>query len=256
MPNFVWPFPEAPGKLWNTGRGLTIVSIASISKLILALNRLQIHGKERFLDVLENREKGRGLITISNHYCCADDPMLWGMLPWRHLTPKTCRWGMGAAEICFSNERDARFFGLGKIVPIVRGDGIYQRGMQFIMERLQDGDWCHIFPESRVNQEHQWLRLKWGVGRLISEASITPLVLPFFHQGADYIQANRPPFIPTIGKNFTILVGSVLDYRDKVLQMKADGASLTDQRKELTDDLQAVLKDLRYQCEELHARRY
>lgn len=85
-----------------------------------------------------------------------------GILPWRHLKPRTARWGMGAAEVCFSNDLHAVFFAMGKVVPVVRGAGVYQKCMDFMIDRLNLGEWVHIFPEGRVNQEHQWLRLKWG----------------------------------------------------------------------------------------------
>ncbi|XP_055339306.1 tafazzin-like [Paramacrobiotus metropolitanus] len=250
-----WPFPDNPGKLWHAGSGLTIAAVASISKLVLALNGLQIHGRDRLKQVLDNRDPKRGLITVANHYCCADDPVIWGILPWRHLRPRRTRWSMGAAEICFATDATATFFGLGKVVPTVRGAGVYQRGMDFMLERLNLGEWVHVFPEARVNQEHQWLRMKWGVGRLIAECDPTPIVLPFFHQGLDTVQPNRPPYAPRFGKKVTVLIGNVIDYAEKVAQMRADDLSPRDQRHEITEDIQRVMKSLRYEAETIHAYR-
>ncbi|GAU96038.1 hypothetical protein RvY_07541 [Ramazzottius varieornatus] len=250
-----WPFPESPGKLWNVGSGVIITVVASASKLLLSVNHLKVHGKERLLDALENRDKSRGLITVSNHYCCADDPFLWSILPWRHLNFRNLRWGMGAAEICFSNDFSAAFFGMGKVVPVVRGEGVYQRGLEFMLSKLDAGEWVHIFPEARVNQEHQWLRMKWGVGRLIAETKSTPLLLPFHHQGMDSVQANRPPYTPTIGKNVTVLFGSLLDFKENVAQMISNNVSPRDQRELITKDIQKEMKQLRYECETIHAAR-
>ena len=42
------------------------------------LNRPKIHNRQEFLDVVEYREKNRGLLTVSNHYSCIDDPVMWG----------------------------------------------------------------------------------------------------------------------------------------------------------------------------------
>lgn len=70
-----------------------------------------------------------------------------------------------------------------KVLPIVRGAGIYQNIMNEILNELNQGCWLHIFPEGKVNETKLKLRFKWGVGRLISDCKETPIVLPFYHLG-------------------------------------------------------------------------
>lgn len=188
------------------------------------LNKSQVHNPKPVLDAAYNRPKGVPLITISNHMSCCDDPMTFGaLLPLSKFFVDTnkFRWLLGAKEICFTQKSHSIFFRLGKVVPVVRGDGVYQKTMNEMLNELNKGDWLHIFSEGKINMENEILGLRWGLGRLVADCDVTPIVVVLFHQGHEKILPNEPPYVPQINKKITLLCGEQIDLRDFVRDLKA-----------------------------------
>ncbi|KAG5869333.1 hypothetical protein JTB14_027754 [Gonioctena quinquepunctata] len=255
-----WIIPKLrnPTKLWNLASTITVVAVGLFSKILIHwLNRTKIHNRNVITNILDNRPKNVPLITYSNHHSCFDDPGIWGTLNLRHLlSKKVMRWSLAAHDICYTCVQHATFFSLGKCIPVIRGKGVYQDAVDFCIEQLAKGDWVHIFPEGKVNMTKENMRLKWGIGRMIYESPITPIILPIWHIGMDNVLPNEPPYILKFGKKLTFNYGQPLDLSEMVIEMKKRKVSEEQARKEITDYLQDTLLNLKDQTEELHRKNF
>ncbi|XP_067950163.1 tafazzin-like [Watersipora subatra] len=252
-----WPF-KGQVKEWKFGKPSNIIPQAivfGLAKLWMSRpfnNKILYNGKS-FRTIVEERQvqqkiKGctsRSLLTISNHRSCLDDPFLWGsLLSWKQLASGQMRWVPVAAEICFTNRLYSFLFGRGHCVPVVRGHGVYQQGMDFILKRLNEGHWVHIFPEGKVTMDESQ-RLKWGVGRLIAESKIVPDVIPIWHMGADTILPNKSPYIPRLRKTLAIYIGQPIGLERLVAEWKEQIADPMLLRKRITDYLEGELRQVK-----------
>lgn len=190
------------------------------------LNRVQIYGAEKLHKALRDRSKDKPLITVSNHVASMDDPLvIASLLPPRVLMDaQQLRWTLCASDRCFKNPVTSAFFRSVKVLPVSRGDGIYQKGLDMAISKLNNGAWVHIFPEgSRSRDGGRTIgSAKRGVGRLVLDADNIPVVVPFVHTGMQEIMpigAN----VPRIGKIVTVLVGDPIEFDDL---LNAEGSEL------------------------------
>ncbi|KAK6041644.1 hypothetical protein COOONC_20852 [Cooperia oncophora] len=141
----------------------------------------------------------------------------------------------------YSSPLRSRFFSLGRCVPCVRGEGVYQKGMDFCVEKLNHRHGLgHMFPEGRVTMEP--LRFKWGVGRLIEDAVVPPMILPIWCTNMSSVWPNHPPYYPRFGHKVDVHIGEPFDSKmllDELSEKK--GWSVLKRRKFVTDALQTEL---------------
>lgn len=216
------------------------------------MNRFEVRNAE-VLDSAVERPVTVPLITVANHHSCWDDPGLWSCLPLRKLCdPAVMRWTLAAHNICFSHPIHSHFFSRGKCVPVIRGDGVFQRGVDFCVEQLNRGAWVHVFPEGRVNMDKQFIRFKWGVGRLIDECLTPPIIIPMWHIGMDDVVPNIKPYIPRAGKKVLVNFGQPLDLTPVIRDLRQNGANSVQRRKTITDEIQHRLLELKRETESLY----
>ncbi|XP_026491147.2 tafazzin [Vanessa tameamea] len=246
-----WIIPRLrnPGRLWYCASSITVAVVGLFSKLIVEfLNKTTVYNREALLRAVQ-RPPDVPLLTVSNHHSCFDDPGLWGVLDTGTLLRGArMRWSLAAHDICFTNALHSAFFALGKCVPVVRGAGVYQPAMDFCVERLERGEWVHIFPEGRVNVEKERIRFKWGVGRLVADSAArgcAPVVLPVWHEGMDRVLPNTEPYRLRCRNRLYLAVGEPIRLHALLDKLKTANATEEETRRAITERIQDELLKLR-----------
>jgi 1-acyl-sn-glycerol-3-phosphate acyltransferase len=195
-----------PRKRWY--HPLVARTVITGSRFVTRLmNRLDVEGREHLESVRERA--GRGLLTISNHVSLYDDPLLTSNFV--QMSYEKIRWVGADAINFFGNAARAWFYSSGRVVPIVRGAGIAQPGMEFLRDRLAGGEWVHMFPEggrTRDPDGRMMPEFKNGTGWLIAQAK--PLVLPFYHHGMMGVLPVGSG-VPRLGKRVRVVFSQPID---------------------------------------------
>uniref|UniRef100_A0A0K2US33 Tafazzin family protein n=1 Tax=Lepeophtheirus salmonis TaxID=72036 RepID=A0A0K2US33_LEPSM len=251
-------FSQKDDPSWCLKSRLIISAVGIASKLwMTCFTRTNIHHRKILTKALEERPNGTPLITVANHHSCMDEPLLWGILDIKHVTNQSLmRWALAAHDICFTNKLHSSFFAYGKSIPVIRGNGVYQKGMDFCVDQLKKGSWVHLYPEGKVNMNPTTdLRLKWGLGRLISEVGfLEPIIIPIYHLGMDKVLPSFKPYIPRPWQSVTIVVGTPIQTKELLYRIRSSNLSDEEARKILTDRVQEEMRKLRLQAHIYHAK--
>ena len=98
-----------------------------------------------------------------------------------------------------------------KCLPLTRGKGIFQPGIQRIIEKLKTGGCVHIYPEGTRTRTGKLGKGQPGVGRIVFACRCG--VIPCYHSGLSEVLpiGNR---IPKIGKRVNIIIGEPFNMRE------------------------------------------
>jgi len=240
--NFSWPFPKKPSRFYNLKSRaiITLVYVLSKSMFMGGINKLKINNKKTFIDLLSDTSKP--LLTVSNHRCNVDDPLMWSILTFNEFFKNISRfrYTLAAHNICFTTQLHSSLFSLGRCVPCVRGAGVFQAGVDLCVDVLSNKGWVHVFPEGRVTKNP--IRIKWGISRLIYESKIPPILLPIWVEGMANITSEKAPYYPKIGKEVEITIGEPID--TNYLLNEFQSTSELELRKKIADFVQSKLYSL------------
>lgn len=155
-----------------------------------------------------DRAPGTALVTVCNHDACLDDPVVMSLLIAERVPRALVRHGWCASDVCFTNPLFSWFFHSVNTHPVVRGAGLLQPGMRWAAEVVGQGRWMHVFPEGTTSSSA--LPMRWGVGRLIAEATNPVLVIPFAHAGMEELNP-KGTWVPRVSAPVSIHIGEPLD---------------------------------------------
>ncbi len=101
------------------------------------------------------------------------------------------------------------FMRQSKSIPVVRGKGLNQIGVDRLIEAVKDGGILHIYPEGTRSRSGDIGSAKPGVGRIVQETGVP--VVPVYHQGLEQVLPIGAGF-PKIGKEIRISIGKPIRF--------------------------------------------
>lgn len=112
----------------------------------------------------------------------------------------------------------------------------------------------YLYVVGKVNMTKEDMRMKWGIGRMIYESPVTPIIIPIWHKGMDDVLPNEPPYILKLRKNLTFNFGNPIDLSELLKILKERNATDVEARKEITDRIEMELLKLKEETELLHEK--
>ena len=180
---------------------LTCLLVVPVCTLLMrVLNRTRIVGKH------PPQGARLPLVFVSNHVTIFDDGLVdtlifWPRLFWQYdFIP----YHVPEEGNFFKGPLMSWFMLRMKCIPVRRGEGIFQPGMERVIAALQEGGCVRTFPEGTRTRSGTLGHGRPGVGRVLYETGAA--VVPCFHRGLDQVLPIGS-VVPRIGKRVDIVIG-------------------------------------------------
>eukprot|EP01095_Lingulamoeba_sp_RSL-Kostka_P001638 TRINITY_DN1238_c4_g1_i1.p1 TRINITY_DN1238_c4_g1~~TRINITY_DN1238_c4_g1_i1.p1 ORF type:complete len:313 (+),score=92.42 TRINITY_DN1238_c4_g1_i1:32-970(+) len=235
--------------LRDSTSSLVIFLFGGFAKLFTHTQNWEVKHLEKFESLNTKKKRNNiGLLTYSNHFSSIDDPVgTLSLVPYSYLLQKThLRWVLAAEGLLFKNVFLDLFFSGGKGIPIKRGGGLDQPGMDNSISKLSRGDWLHIFPGGKLSVNQEINPVKPGIAKMIIESNPTPIIQPLYFQNCFKVMKIKQR-IPNFGQNVTVIIGDPVD----VDEIKYNN-QLTEKEKyqQITQILEEKIKELKKKLED------
>ncbi len=205
-------FPPEKPNLIDRLISYSLVNIAilpAIWSFMYVLNQTTIVGRNNI----------KGLkppwMLMSNHLTLLDDlfigPLLFGpgtFKGYNHLP-----YHAPEERNFYKNRFAAWFMRRVKSIPVVRGKGIHQEGVERLIVALREGGLLQIFPEGTRTRTGKIGKPKSGIGRIVYESGAP--VVPMYHEGLELVLPIGSG-IPAIGKRIHIAVGEPIYFKKEL----------------------------------------
>ncbi len=152
---------------------------------------------------------------MSNHVTLLDDLFLDPLILFPHMFKgyRYVPYHAPEEHNFYKNALSAWFMKKVKSIPLIRGRGANQEGMNRLIKAVRDGGVLHIYPEGTRTRSGNIERGRSGVGRLIYESGAP--VVPVYHHGLNKVLPIGSG-IPRFGKRIRVMIGEPLYFDDEL----------------------------------------
>ena len=177
-----------------------LLVVPACTVLMRVLNRTRIVGKHHL------QQAPLPLMVVSNHVTIWDD----GFVDTLIFSPRVFReydfipYHVPEAGNFFKNPLLSWFMRRMKSIPVRRGEGLFQPGMERVIAALREGGCVRTFPEGTRSRTGTLGHGRPGVGRVLYETGVP--VVPCFYRGLDKVLPIGA-VVPRIGKRVEIVIG-------------------------------------------------
>ncbi|RJP82430.1 MAG: 1-acyl-sn-glycerol-3-phosphate acyltransferase [Candidatus Zixiibacteriota bacterium] len=201
------------------------------------LNRTEVRGREYV------QRMRPPFLFCSNHVSMLDDAFVGPLvfMPRALWHFRFIPWHLPEKKNFFRGPFFSWLMRASRCVPITRGKGVFQPGMERMIRLLRQGDVAYVYPEGTRTRTGEIGKGKIGVGRLVRETGVP--VIPCYHSGLDQVLPIGHK-IPRFGHRVLIQVGEALRF-DEYMQLPNTPKTW----QMISDRIIASIQDLRTRME-------